>query len=631
MIVRIISVFLIFLQSRTALSFTAIGRFSASRFIMSRDKHDEERRSGSRKYPRELHHRLDGSIPARAYADFKAASTRTSMWVNYCRPIVLVGRSSTRGEGELHRLATSLTTSIGATVEMASPGMNVNVLREKQWPHVIVVDLSNALSQDEVTDYEALIATLYEENFLTMYINVVTPNESGSMALDEFLLKNSDYELIVKVATEEKNDESQLCSWTHLEWELVRLVARARLPSAIPGSSTPSANTAHLTMGPHTFFLSLSFPDIKQVYPYVESLCQDVDAMEYRVDLLECRDSRTEIIYGLQQLRQYCRPHVVRVPALPVAGSDGNTHLLDDVVPVVYTVRTRGQAGTYPDDERGIDKMFSLLEWGLRSGVEVLDVESAWNRGMTDALLELAQARYSSQILGSHHVVGEEVTSEEAVLLFEQCAFRGRAHGAKLVLSIETEEKDRMAYEASLIAAELAKTKGLPLIPRISLVLGDVGAFSRVLNLPFTPVTHETLPFKAAPGQMTANEIMATRLLTKIFNPKKYAILGHNIAYSVSPQMHGAAFSATKQAHDFVRVDVATVEEFICSPLFLSSDFGGSSVTIPHKQAVVPYMDVLSDEAREIGSVNTIVVQEEFGEGGFRRVLYGDNTDWKGE
>jgi pentafunctional AROM polypeptide len=123
---------------------------------------------------------------------------------------------------------------------------------------------------------------------------------------------------------------------------------------------------------------------------------------------------------------------------------------------------------------------------------------------------------------------------------------------------------------------------------------------------------------------------MTTRLLTQIFDKKKYCILGHNIAYSVSPQMHGAAFLATRLAHEFRRADVATVEEFIDSEFFTSADFGGCSVTIPHKQAIMPYVDVLSDAAREIGSVNTLIVKEEVGEDEFVRVIYGDNTDWKG-
>ncbi|KAL7574469.1 hypothetical protein ACA910_015837 [Epithemia clementina (nom. ined.)] len=540
------------------------------------------------------------------------------------------------------------------------------------WPDIIVIDTAAAALDEKDDDSNSssnsdsnpalvmLARRLYHDASLLMIHVNVEPTGAWTRSNDEQARKQaleetvfvpfSDYELCLRnegilVGNHDDHqsddnhmdngndhggdDSSSLDDWEHVEWELTRLLARARLIPALPGDRTRSTNTAHLTMGPHTFFLSLSFPDIDQVQPYAAAMCTDVDAMEYRTDLLSCRHSRFELLYGMQQLRRYCRPHAIRVPALPLAAS-----VLEDVMPIVYTVRTQNQAGTFPvtnDDEQ--DLMFQMLQWGLRGGVEVLDVESAWDETRTKHLLDLAQARYASQILGSHHVVGDEpVTLEEAVRLFEQCALQGRAHGAKVVLSIDSEEKDRLAYEAGLIATELARQEQRPVIPHIALVLGTVGQFSRIINLPFTPVTHERLPTKAAPGQLTAMEIMTTRLLTKIFESKKYAILGHNIAYSVSPQMHGAAFRATKLPHDYVRADVATVQEFVQSDFFNSGDFGGTSVTIPHKQAIIPYMDVLSDEARRIGSVNTVIAKEEYNTNDeeFQRVLYGDNTDWKG-
>jgi len=204
--------------------------------------------------------------------------------------------------------------------------------------------------------------------------------------------------------------------------------------------------------------------------------------------------------------------------------------------------------------------------------------------------------------------------------------------GAKVVLSIESEEKDNMAHQAALLSSSISSRDGKPVIPNISLILGEVGRFSRVINLPFTPVTHESLPFKAAPGQMTASEIMAARILTKILTTRRYVILGHNIAYSVSPQMQGSAFAAARLPHQYGRADVETVEEFVESDFFKDPAFGGCSVTIPHKQAIIPYVDVMSDAASAIGSVNTLIVKEEIvGDSETTvRVVHGDNTDWKG-
>ena len=548
---------------------------------------------------------MRSKLSSSSMAPTAIAASQTNIFEDYSKPIVLVGASSDKGE--MQKLGESLSNLFGSKVLSPEDGMGGN------FADVVVLDFQ----EDDFTDNAK---SMYESGLLSIYVNVeseMTDKEEG------VFLPYSDYEICVRQeGTDPESDD-----WKHIEWELSRLVARALLPPPIPGDKERTINSAHLTMGSNTFFLSLSFPKIEEVEPYVSSMCEDVDAMEYRTDLLECRDSRFDLIYGQQLLRKYCRPHARRVPGLPL----GNI-VLDDVMPTVYTVRTENQAGTYPDDEASIGKMFELLEWGLRSGVEVLDVESSWNADKTQALLDLAETRYSSQILGSYHVVGKETSLEEAVELFLQCGFKGRAHGAKVVLSIDAEEKDRTAYEASLIASSLAKSDGKPDIPNISLILGKVGQFSRIINIPFTPVTHESLPFKAAPGQLTSAQIMTTRILTKIYQSKNYAILGHNIAYSVSPQMHGSAFRAVLLPNEYARADVATVEEFVESDFWKSDNFGGTSVTIPHKQSIIPYIDVMSDAAKTIGSCNTVVAREEFNEETeeMERVIYGYNTDWKG-
>jgi pentafunctional AROM polypeptide len=438
---------------------------------------------------------------------------------------------------------------------------------------------------------------------------------------------------------------SSSSSWADVEWELRRIIARALLPPPVVGE-TGTPNSADLVMGVNTFFLSLSFPRIEDASPYVERLCEDVDSMEYRVDLLEAakeyrskssprggeeeeeedgssssRDPRFDILYQQQRLRALCRPHARRAPALPFAGSG----IIDDALPIVYTVRTAHQAGTWPDDDDGIGEMFDLLDLGLRSAAEVLDVESAWDDRLTSGLLTRARERYTSLILGSHHVVGTEVAMEEAVRLFRQCRMDNRAHAAKVVLSINSNEndEDQLAYRASIASSKMDE----PEIPNIGLVLGEVGSYSRIVNPRFTPVTHDCLPAKAAPGQLTAAEIMAGRYITGMIPAQRYAILGHNIAYSVSPQMQGGAFAAVKLPHTYSRADVETVEEFVEGPIWNDENFGGCSVTVPHKQSIIPHVDVLTDAAKEIGSVNTVIVKKDkFG----KRVLIGDNTDWRG-
>lgn len=574
---------------------------------------------------------------------------------HYDKPIVLLGCS---GSGdELRRLAFNLSpphssSSAAATAAVMASDLSEDDLWLLQDPglllksSVIIVDFAHADS----SSYPALThlaQTLYQDkNMLSVYINVHPDSSQMSEPAKKVKssLENSvfipytDFELTIKdegLQSQSSSSSSSSSSWHEVEWALQCLLARATLPPAIPGQDKPSENTAHLTMGADTFFLSLSFPQIEQVRPYLKDMCRDVDAMEFRADLLSCRDDRFEVLHSLQTLRRMCRPHAVRAPALPrycSTTASRRRDVIDDCLPVVYTVRTAHQAGTWPDDSQGIRRMFQLLKLGLRSCVDVLDVESAWDDDLTNELLSRTSGKpYTTQILGSEHVVGREVSTGEAVGLFRQCGLNGRAHGAKVVLTIQDKTNDNAAYVASELAHTLERAEGDPVIPHLGLVLAEVGKYSRILNRHFTPVTHESLPFVAAPGQLTAKEIMKGRIDHGIVKPLQFAILGHNIAYSVSPAMHNAAFAITKLPHTFHRVDVPSVQEFVESELWNDvSNFGGCSITIPHKQDIIPHLDELTDEARIIGAVNTVIVSKDDPAHVNQRVLLGDNTDWIG-
>ncbi len=99
-------------------------------------------------------------------------------------------------------------------------------------------------------------------------------------------------------------------------------------------------------------------------------------------------------------------------------------------------------------------------------------------------------------------------------------------------------------------------------------------------------------------------------------------LLGNPVAHSRSPQMHNAAFAAQGLNYVYVALPVepAAIAKAIAGLRALN--IAGANVTIPHKQAVIPFLDELTDRARAVGAVNTIVRD------GDR--LRGDNTDIAG-
>jgi len=100
-------------------------------------------------------------------------------------------------------------------------------------------------------------------------------------------------------------------------------------------------------------------------------------------------------------------------------------------------------------------------------------------------------------------------------------------------------------------------------------------------------------------------------------------VIGWPVGHSRSPAMHNAAFAATgiKGVYLPFPVHPEQVGEAIAGLRALG--FRGLNVTVPHKQAVMPYLDELSPAADAIGAVNTIVVGKDGS-------LFGDNTDARG-
>lgn len=94
-----------------------------------------------------------------------------------------------------------------------------------------------------------------------------------------------------------------------------------------------------------------------------------------------------------------------------------------------------------------------------------------------------------------------------------------------------------------------------------------------------------------------------------------YGLLGRTLRHSYSPQIHALLGD---YEYRLFEVEPQDLEAFL-----KKREFGGINVTIPYKKDVLPYLSGISDNAKRIGAVNTIIVKEDGG-------LYGDNTDYDG-
>lgn len=341
---------------------------------------------------------------------------------------------------------------------------------------------------------------------------------------------------------------------------------------------------------PHSFFVSLTVPNISSALDIIPRAVVGSDAVELRVDLLE--DYHPEFV-------------ATQVAVLRSAAK----------IPIVYTVRTVSQGGKFPDDR--FDEALQLYQVGLRVGVEYLDLEMT----MPSHVIETITATKGfTKILASHHDPKGQLSWKNGgwVPYYNKALQHGDI--IKLV-GVARELSDNFALANFKEKMTAAHEK-----PFIALNMGTTGKLSRVLNGFMTPVSHPALPTKAAPGQLSAAEIRRALTLIGEIEPKSFYLFGKPIMTSRSPALHNALFEQNGLPHTYSLFETDNVADI--KDLIRAHDFGGASVTIPLKLDVMPLLDEVSEAARIIGAVNTIIPAPQ--PGSDAKKLVGENTDWKG-
>lgn len=112
-------------------------------------------------------------------------------------------------------------------------------------------------------------------------------------------------------------------------------------------------------------------------------------------------------------------------------------------------------------------------------------------------------------------------------------------------------------------------------------------------------------------------------------------VIGHPIAHSRSPLIHGEWLREHRLAGSYERIDVAPAD----LPAFVSrlrdGDFAGGNVTVPHKEAVMALVDEVSAAGQAVGAVNTLwrengrIVADNSDVGGFLSHLDATAPGWQ--
>lgn len=102
----------------------------------------------------------------------------------------------------------------------------------------------------------------------------------------------------------------------------------------------------------------------------------------------------------------------------------------------------------------------------------------------------------------------------------------------------------------------------------------------------------------------------------------KYALIGEKLGHSYSPVIHNMIFERFEVDGEYSLIEVPRNNIFEVVKKLRGEELSGINITIPYKTDIMEYLDEISEEAKQIGAVNTVISK-----GG---KLIGYNTDYYG-
>jgi 3-dehydroquinate dehydratase/shikimate dehydrogenase len=242
-----------------------------------------------------------------------------------------------------------------------------------------------------------------------------------------------------------------------------------------------------------------------------------------------------------------------------------------------------------------IDEQIRILEASLDAGARAADVELESAEAAPPGKLEPLRTR--CWLILSYHNFGG-TPSLEAVM---RRMLKFPADAYKVV---STARKPSDCHRVLSLAKSHSRT-GL-----ILLAMGELGFPTRVLSPAMGGIYTYAAPSSA---EGTAAGQVSSRMLRQMFRIEKftkaakiYGVVADPVRHSISPAVHNRAFQAR-------RLDSVYLPLLVQPPhlkdFFLFAEklpLAGFSVTIPHKQKIIRYLDVVDPLARRVGAVNTV-------------------------
>lgn len=263
--------------------------------------------------------------------------------------------------------------------------------------------------------------------------------------------------------------------------------------------------------------------------------------------------------------------------------------------PLILTYRRviDGGRGSLNESER--NELLLLL---LKAKPAFIDLEDDFN----DMTVEKKADELGVKIIRSFHNfngIGQDTVSRMAKMR------REHDYLLKAAVTIENDE-DILLF---LDLCESAK-KCFQDIPYTLIAMGAMGKFSRIL----TTVTGSSTTYcgsdgdSAAPGQVSIKELKELYRFDSLQESDPlYGIIGMPLGHTKSPLLHNGWLKDKNLPGRYIAFPVNNPKTII--DIATKINLKGLSVTIPHKESIIPLLDNVRDDVKAIGACNTIYLE----------------------
>ncbi|KAH0320973.1 hypothetical protein KCU74_g9609, partial [Aureobasidium melanogenum] len=159
-----------------------------------------------------------------------------------------------------------------------------------------------------------------------------------------------------------------------------------------------------------------------------------------------------------------------------------------------------------------------------------------------------------------------------------------------------SEDRDCLLFQAAIAS----RSK----VPLIAYNTGIQSRSSMILNPCLTPVRRPEILDPSLTSLLTLRQLVKAKSSSFVYQPLHFHIFGASIDYSLSPMMHNAAFEVLGMDHTYAIKQSGDLRDFAG---LVDDSFGGSSVSLPYKSEIIPLLDSLSEAAKAIQAINTVL------------------------